>query len=81
MTLSSNRQRGCAVRKTPLKELQGRGSRRQWWKNILHQVLRDTFNRLRVVGVKMTTALLRETAISLVQNDDATPLSQQEVEI
>ena len=63
LSITAGRQRGCAVRRTSIKPLHGRGLQRQWWKNVLHQVLRDEFSRLRSVGVKINTDFLSQTAI------------------
>ena len=36
LSISSCRQQGCAVRRTQIKSLLGRGRKRHWWKNVLH---------------------------------------------
>ena len=79
LSISTSRQRGCAVRRTQIKALRGRGRKRYWWKNILHEFLRDEFSRLRSAGVKINTDFLRRTVISLVRDDQTVPVPEQDV--
>ena len=62
-----------------MKVINGGGQKRQQWKNILHQVLRDEFSILRSVGFKINNDFLLQTAISLVLDDVDVPLIEQEV--
>ena len=79
LSTTTTPQRGCAVRRASVKALHGKGPKRQWWKNILHQVLKYEFSWLRTVGVKINSEFLRQLAISLVRNDETVPVSEQEV--
>ena len=75
LSTTTTRQQGCAVRRTSIKILHGRGPKRQLWKNILHKVPEDEFSRLRTVGVKINTEFLRQVVISLVRDDETVPVS------
>ena len=46
LSISSCHKLGCAVRRKQIKALRGRGPKRHWWKNILHEILGDEFSRL-----------------------------------
>ena len=59
LSISSCRQRGCAVRRKQIKALSGRGPKHHLWKNILHKVLRDAVCRFRSAGEKINTDFLR----------------------
>eukprot|EP00171_Calliarthron_tuberculosum_P022251 IDg22251t1 len=71
--------KGPAVRRVAIKALTGRGRRQPLWKNILHQVLRDEFMRLRSAGVKINRRFLLEAAIDLL-SDPIVPFTQNEIE-
>ena len=56
LSISKGRQRGCAVGRIQINALHGRGHKRHFWKNVLHEVARDDFSRIRSAGVKINTA-------------------------
>ena len=79
LSISSFRQRRCAVHRTQIMALHGRGRKRHWLKNVLHEVLRDEFSRLRSAGVKINADFLRRNFISLVRYDQNLPVSDHDV--
>ena len=67
------------IRGTKIKALHGRGRKLHWWKNVLHEVLRDEFSRLRTAGVKINTDFLCRTVISLFRDNQTAPVSEHDV--
>ena len=80
MSIVSRRISGPAVRRFSIKALYGRGIKRAFWKNILHQILRDEFLRFRSAGVKISRSFLQEASLALV-NNPTVPVTQQEIEL
>ena len=55
LSISTCRQRKCAIGRTKIKVVRGRSRKRHWWKNVLHEVLRDEFIRFHSARVKLDT--------------------------
>lgn len=73
------RQNGPGVHRTAIKSLTDRERCRGFWKNMLHLVLRDEFMLCRSAGVKVKRKILRQAAISIV-NDDSVSATQLGIE-
>ena len=61
-----SRQGGRAFHRNSVNAPSDKGLKCQFWKNILHQVLKDEFSRLQSVGTKIETEFLPQTTILLI---------------